>query len=303
MIKKIVSTCSKKDIKTWQIVAKNILKYIDAEKYELIVPDREIEDFELVTPSEYHILMDSEYIDQQTREDFQNIFPKNLQGIYGYGWYIQQFLKILSCAAENPHDIVLIWDADTIPLRKIEFLNNEGLLTYYKSTKLQKLPYFNMIQNILGLPKVTSASFIAQCFPLYAKWASETISEITNITEQQWIKAIAANISNESSFSEYETLGTYIFSKYPHMVTFNNRPWKRYGARFFQNPQTINQKTLDLLSYKFDFIAVEQWDFIDSDTPIKRKFQQKLAAQIVLTECLIKKSFYSLNLTKASNIS
>ena len=45
-----------------------------------------------------------------------------------FGWYFQQILKMGWACRKESSEYYLIWDADLIPLRKIDFFNNKNLV-------------------------------------------------------------------------------------------------------------------------------------------------------------------------------
>ena len=63
------------------------------------------------------------------------------------GWYFQQFLKIgYAKVCRDTH--YLVWDADTIPLKNIEFLNGDKMLFNMKNEHHE--PYFETIKTLFN---------------------------------------------------------------------------------------------------------------------------------------------------------
>jgi hypothetical protein len=83
----------------------------------------------------------------------------------------------ISAAASRDDDVVLIWDGDTVPLKRIEFVTREGLLMYYKSSEYHK-PYFAAIKRLIGLDKVVDYSFITIEARSGCDWIRSIISSI-----------------------------------------------------------------------------------------------------------------------------
>ena len=146
MINKTISVCEQRNIEAWSIAAPRILNYIDSIEYEVIVPDAQVEIFKDVTPSQIRVKPESAYIGKRNLAWLQSLMPQDF--IMRAGWYLQQFIKIEACRAAKPYETVLIWDADTIPLQKLEFEDEAGRLIYYKGNHrpLIHKPYFDLIQ-------------------------------------------------------------------------------------------------------------------------------------------------------------
>lgn len=76
------------------------------------------------------------------------------------GWYLQQFLKMGFAMSEYSEDYYLIWDADTLPVRKIDFFHDNKVLFCLKDE--YHIPYFDTLKKIIGQSKAISQSFIAE---------------------------------------------------------------------------------------------------------------------------------------------
>ena len=74
----------------------------------------------------------------------------------------------------------------------------------------------------------------------------------------------SVNFKEESSFGEYETLGTYFYTKFSKQILFrSSKNWQRYGNGLIGRP--YNLKFISwLLSAKYVFIAFEKRDKIFS---------------------------------------
>jgi len=257
-INKLISVCCLKDIEAWEITSRFMIQHILADQYQVIVPDHEMNEFIKRSPRQFQVIGESRYT-KQFKVQLLNRLPENKKS--QFGWYLQQFIKLLAVKDSDPGAIVLIWDADTAPIKKLEFINSEGQLIYYKSTEYH-LPYFETIQKLTGLEKIVSFSFIAQCFPIKVLWLNEFCADLENKFQLPWVDAILSQIDFDAmnSFSEYETLGTYISHHHANDVIYSDGPWWRLGNSLLNHVAFLSPKKAQELSAQYDFISFEKWE-------------------------------------------
>jgi hypothetical protein len=258
IIDELISVCCLKDIETWGITSSFVVSNIKAHNYKVVVPDHEIASFKETTPPEFEVIGESKYTNQ-FKDKLLRLLPKSKKD--QFGWYLQQFIKLLAIRDGKPNDVALIWDADTAPIAKIEFIHSDGKLKYYKSTEHHQ-PYFDTIDKLLSLDKKVDFSFIAQCFPVKVEWLNEFCDEIEANSKMPWIDAILSQIDfNEGNgFSEYETLGTFISHRHPNAVIYIDRPWWRLGNTLLNHVTFLSKKKAQELSSQYDFISFEKWE-------------------------------------------
>jgi hypothetical protein len=257
-INKLISVCCLKDIEAWEITSRFMIQNILADEYQVIVPDHEISEFIKRSPSQFQIIGESRYTEQFKTQLLKKL-PESKKS--QFGWYLQQFIKLLAVKDSPPEAIVLIWDADTAPIKKLEFINSDGKVIYYKSTE-HHLPYFETIQKLTGLEKIVPFSFIAQCFPIKVLWLNEFCADLEDKYQLSWIDAILSQIDFDAmnSFSEYETLGTYISHRHANDVVYSDRPWWRLGNTLLNHVAFLSPKKARELSTQYDFISFEKWE-------------------------------------------
>ena len=257
-ISELISVCCLKDIEAWQITSNFMVRNIAANEYRVIVPDEEITEFQKKSPSQFKIIGESRYT-EQFKDRLLNLLPEDKKS--QFGWYLQQFIKLLAIKDNVADAIVLIWDADTAPIHQLEFINPEGKLVYYKGTENHD-PYFETIRKLTGLNKIVSFSFIAQCFPVKVSWLNELCSELEEKFKMSWIDAVLSQIdfATPNSFSEYETLGTFISHHHADQVIYSDRPWWRLGNTLLNHVAFLSPKKATELSKQYDFISFEKWE-------------------------------------------
>ena len=261
-VKILFSVCSLKDLEVWKIASKFIVKNIKSEKYIVIVPDDEVKLFTNNTDKKFEIKSESLFIGKLREILKKKFLKKNHDRV---GWYLQQFIKFsaLKKTVKNNlnNDIILIWDADTVPLKKLNFINSNNKITYYLG-KENHILYFNFIKRFLGLDKIVKFSFVAQCFPIKVIWIKQFFKYIEIRHKKNWLNAFidSINFNERTGLSEYETLGTFISHNYKeHFVTTKN-PWLRNGNGLIGSPSNINKFPFLFVKKYYHYISFEVSD-------------------------------------------
>ncbi len=197
------------------------------------------------------------------------------------GWYFQQFLKMSACFLPNITDHYLIWDADTIMLQPIQFLNEKHQILIKPSSEYHQ-PYFETYEKLLGKTRNVDFSFISEHFFIKSAYMKELIAAIEEHSslKSHWVWNIMNAVQPEhlsgAGFSEYETYGNFVNTIHPE--TFVLRPLKtiRYGARRFG--PIPNRYDLYRLSLSYSYASFESWD--TEGRPLKIWAEKLLSAFI-----------------------
>ena len=258
-ISSLISVCCSDDAKTFEITSKLIVENIHSLHYEVVVPDQEVALFQEISAKPFTVVGESFYLKEKNLAWLKGYLPKGLKQYAG--WYLQQFIKIAAIKNKSANDIVLVWDADTAPLKPLTFIDTSGKLLYYKSDENHE-PYFIAIQNLLALKKIVDFSFIAQCFVTKVQWVNDFCDLIERQNGKQWMDAIVSKVDfNESSgFSEYESLGTFLTHYYRREILFLHNKWCRYGNSLIGGINKLSDERVNSLSKQYDFISFEDWD-------------------------------------------
>ena len=254
----VISVCSAKDIDVWTVASRHILRFIKAERYIVIVPDRELDLFLRVTCAPYQVKPESQFVGNAKDKIIQKLDKNNQHRV---GWYLQQFVKIAAVLENDPASTVLIWDADTVPLKTLEFIDAQGKLMYYQGEEYRK-SYFDFIELALGLKRTQDFSFVAQSLTTKVSWVKELFSSLEGSTKMPWIDAILFHINptEPAGFAEFETLGTWIWHHHRDEIEINNRPWYRNGLSLVGNPLKLSPAVWRGLAKSYDFISFEAGD-------------------------------------------
>jgi len=261
---RVVSVCEAKDIRVWKIASKRIVRHIRSESYQLFCPDLQIPLFQDASDPAWEIIGENAITSNCPVSKIRGMVSGENHG--RVNWLFQQFVKInaISSSGLADSDAVLIWDADTVPLRNIGFVEGgNGRLLCYHGTEHHE-PYFETIGKLLGPGKTAGVSFIAQCLPLRAGWLREMVREIEGLAGLPYAEAVLACLPGLSGaeFSEYETAGTWIIRNHPDGIFFRERNvWLRGGSSVFPSDlsSVFSAALFSILSLRYDFVAIETW--------------------------------------------
>ncbi len=180
------------------------------------------------------------------------------------GWYYQQFLK-MQYAFVCRDEYYMVWDGDTVPCKKVNMFSEKTGQPYLDLKHEYHLEYFDTMGKILpGLQKVIERSFISEHMLFRCDIMKSLIGDIERNDdipgERYWekiINAIEPEKIYDSSFSEFETYGTYVAVKYPDV--YRLREWHsfRLGGSFYEIG-TITDGDFKWLSIDFDAISFEK---------------------------------------------
>lgn len=210
------------------------------------------------------------------------------------GWFLQQFLKYAySYVCED--DYYLTWDADTIPLRKINMFDDESGKPCFDMKPEYIEPYFNTIKTLFGMQKVVEESFIAEHMLFDVKIVKELIANIeTNIKLQgnSFFEKIicATDFSKQyTSFSEFETYGTYCEYYYPDKYAKRHIRTFRAGKMFLG--ETPSESVLQWAAKEMDTISFEvPQRVIESSYKLSR--QKKFRDKYSLSQLVARTHFF-----------
>ena len=256
VIEKLVTLCISRDIQLWKKNAPIILEKIESKQYDLVVPHNEVTLFKGITPIGINVISEEAISPKISAVKIRDLLPERYKK--KSGWYLQQILKIEALRSLTDDQVGLIWDSDTIPLKKLGFINSDKTLNYYVGQEFHP-DYFATNNKLVNIGKVAKFSFISQCFPIYGGNLKALIQLIESSGAGPWYEIVAKNLqgSSDMSFSEYELMGSYLFNSALKSMRFLDNPWSRDGRRIIKSYRNLNHNFLQGLSDRYDFIAVE----------------------------------------------
>lgn len=207
------------------------------------------------------------------------------------GWYYQQFLK-MQYSRICQKEYYLVWDGDTIPCKKFSMFREQDDIPYLDMKREFHEQYFETLGKLFpGMHKCLKKSFISEHMLIKCDIMKQMLLDIESNQDipgetfwEKIIHAIEPEKIQESSFSEFETYGTYLCFKYP--AVYRLRDWHsfRLGGEFF-DPDTITEEDYLWLSKDFDAISFEKGHFVREDHKNlfdNKKYQEKLSARQML---------------------
>ncbi|MCR5106819.1 MAG: DUF6492 family protein [Lachnospiraceae bacterium] len=179
------------------------------------------------------------------------------------GWYYQQFLK-MTYALNCKDEYYMVWDGDTIPCRNFKMFDESGTPFFDLKQEFCENYFITLERLFPGLRKCIDRSFISEHMLIkteYMKEMMETIMINPNLMGSTYYERVLRTIDTDklkaSSFSEFETYGTYVSIR--HMGSYNFRNWHsfRYCGNFF-DPDTITDVDYEWLGRDFEAVSFEK---------------------------------------------
>ena len=229
MESQILNICQVSLVRNISLIEKNYLNfskfynkfhlYIICPQKDLILFKEEFKNHNITIVNEDDIL---------SFKDFKSIFL-NLSKAIKYqkefenrlGWYYQQMLKITFVIdfIDNKKESIVIWDADTIILRKINFFRNFNSNSFASLSEFHKA-YYITTKNILGILPSYFVSSLIQFIAVDIENNFNLKNKLNNYMEKnlfqtsEWVSNIIfksifeSHVEyNGSMFSEYELIG------------------------------------------------------------------------------------------------
>lgn len=251
----IVSACRLRDLTTLKLASNGLRKFVPFKKLHVFTARTNFSAFSKALGADVELIDEDAAIEGMTLEQLRRSMGPLLSK--GAGWYFQQFLKFSFAFNKTDDDHFLIWDADTAPLRPLEFFDGQGRMLFTKATE-HHLPYFETYKNLFRQEPHYEFSFISQHAIVRKSLLREMLQAIEKNTpgNENWAWKIMRNLggSGTNRFSEYETWGYYVKNFHPQTAIFRDLPWARHGNQLVPHP---SEKDLKSLGESYAFAAFE----------------------------------------------
>lgn len=208
-------------------------------------------------------IMEDDLVEGMTLKAVRECIERRLGHGKRAGWYFQQFLKLGYAYACND-EYYIVWDADTVPLHKIEHMI-DGCPAFTKKEEMEPA-YFQTLDVLFAgdVKKYGDFSFICENMIMNVMVMKEMLDMIMrqpNLQGNYFWERILNAVSDEnlpgSGFSEFETYGNYVMRYYPKMYRLRTLRGLRNGAEFFG--MSPNEGQLEWAARSYDTIAFERW--------------------------------------------
>lgn len=208
------------------------------------------------------VVDENNILDGLTLDELKKLFFGLDRVRMGAGWYFQQFLKMaFALSGYCDTDFYLSWDSDTIPLRKIDFFNENGKPYFTMKSEYHK-PYFDAIERLLGITNTNKRSYIAEHMLFNKEIMVELINSIQSndqLKGSSWyekiVYALEPEVVSPMGFSEFETYGNYCFNYHPFVYEERILPSFRNGGLIqgrFVTERILNQLSFDQTTASFE---------------------------------------------------
>lgn len=253
----LVSVAYSRDVEIWKLTHPHILRHIIAARYQILVPRDEVDLFRAHTSARFEVLAQEDFLGTYSRSSIADALPDRFKR--RAGWYMQQFAKLNALRQGRADDVNVIWDADAMPLKPIRYRCHRRL-TFFQGTGIHP-PYYATIANLLAMKRSSAFSFMAMTIPAKRSWVDELCGEIESRAGRDWIGAVMRALPqrDQSEFSEYETLGTYVLNRFPGEWTFSRGAWEHNGYSVVGNPAEAREADLARAAKLWDFIVFERY--------------------------------------------
>lgn len=285
----VISLCTLKHKDVWKLTNSLLPKYTNVDEFRVYVPNEEVDQFREITSSEF-IILPQESLDTGFKSELIQAV-ESADNISRFGWYLQQFYKI-EALRRSSSDVTIIWDADCVPVKPIEFIDNDLNLLYMYANENHK-DYFQMISRLLSLPIKQEQSFVIPGFPMKKLWIEEFINFLESRHKgKTWYQAIISNTNFNllSGFSETETLGTWVANQYPKNWKSFVGNWERFGQSKYGLARNFTPNSVSKLGdmENLSIISFENWDIKSNKNSFSKLFGSISKCKQLIIKTLIK---------------
>ncbi len=256
----VIIPVSPKNIKNINFTLSGIKRYLQPDKI-ILIGNSEIE---AICDEQrcYYIDENSMYYNLNYHSLHEVICKRDNLAGKRTGWYFQQFLKMGYARVANK-SCYLVWDADTIPVKKIEIYNSEGIPYFDVKEEFHK-PYFTTMNRLFDnqYSKVGPYSFISEHMLIKTDFMCQMLDDIEANRKLEgeffWEKVINAVTCIDllkSGFSEFETYGNYVCQKWPGTYIIRRLKSCRQSVRDFST--NISEKMLEEYAEQYDIVTCE----------------------------------------------
>ena len=256
-------------------------KYLPIKNIYIIGPDTIEDRIMQRNDSRLIFINENEFVDvKKIREIYSSRTNENINRS---GWYVQQFIK-MQFSRFTQDEYYLIWDSDTLPLKPVKIFDESSRPFFDMKTEFYKA-YFDTITKLFpDVHKVINKSFISEHMIINSNFMRVLIDEIEANSaldgknfQEKIINVISVKDLSGSGFSEFETYGSYVMTRYPESYIFRDWHSLRSNIKFYRNTSELTERQIKWLSTFYDAATIENWQKLSFFAPIiQSKFFQKI---------------------------
>ena len=247
-----------RDLPVLELTVQRLPRNIACRAIYLVAPDPDCRRIQTRLGAAVQVVPESQFLPGMKIAELRALKVPGFPG--AAGWYLQQLLKLQFAFVQPEDDFYLIWDADTVPLRPMRFVDADGKMLLTQARENHP-PYFETYRRLFGSAPVPEYSFIAQHILVQKSVAREMLAQIEQrITgTDNWAWKIMRSLpeSGDNLFSEYETYGNYVTRHHPERVKCIERTWLREDTTD-TGCRVPTERELDRLAEKYDYVAFER---------------------------------------------
>ena len=177
------------------------------------------------------------------------------------GWYEQQFLK-MGYSRICKKNYYLIWDVDTIPIKHFNLFENNHPFFDMRTQRL--IPYFNTINRLIPGLNFSNHSYVTEHMMIKTELMKNLLDNIEKNNEipgilfwEKILMAIDVQYIHGSGFSEYETYGSFVDTRYPNFYYHRNWYSKRDAKTVYDSSLNLNEDDINWLSQHYYALTFE----------------------------------------------
>jgi hypothetical protein len=279
----VFTACRSRDLVTLRYAVERLRRHLAPESIIVATAHENFSAFEKVLGATVKLVDEDQLIPGMTLTGIRSLpiqyFPR------AAGWYFQQLLKYAWCFQNGAVGHYLVWDADTILLKPLDFFDGEGRMLMTKSREYHA-PYFETFERLFGVPASYEFSFISQHQMVDKVLLQEMLNSIAGRFpgSSNWAWAILQTLPRRgvNLFSEYETYGHWLKHYHPESLRCRDVPWLREGTEAVGFPP--REKELEELAKRYFFVSFES-----SRRPWKKLLSRLWAAAYALGHLFARK--------------
>ena len=268
------SVCKFDKAKYISLVFDSIRKYYIDYSYSLIIPDNEYFLFEeLISKNkieQVNLIKESHYMRLDSfRELLNNISDKynskNINHKY-LGWYYQQVLKISHCIETSKYGNIVMIDADTVFLKKVEFFDKKKSIVYISNYE-KNFFYKKICDDIFSYRLKNWESSTIQLFSLTHEETINLIENLSNFRKKNLTESYSewlANIFLDSVIKRFSNInGSFISEQ--DLIAYSNI---NNGSKISRNLTFLRSRVIGEFNNRqkriasflgFSYFSYESW--------------------------------------------